>query len=473
MKKSWSKRNLWEAVPVSCKELIGSTLGRVPLGLLLGGSFRKTRAFLKQSERWNLEQVRSYQLERLREVLEFAQAKSPYYQNVFRDAGLNLKDFGKLSDLNALPTMSKADVVAHLSEMMTCQVNSPGIDYVSTGGTSGAPLAFYAPASRSAVEYAYLTTGWERSGYRLGDTMAVIRGRIVEKAVGGILREKDALLRQHFYSNFHLNPKSAAEYLRHIQTLGPCVLHAYASSATVLAGVVFQDRSLRPENVKAVLLESENVFPDQMERIQDAFGVTPFSSYGHSEKLVLATACESNSRYHVWPTYGYFELLDENGKAVTEPGQRGEIVGTGFINTVVPMIRYRTGDFAIFHGDRCSDCGRNHTVLERIEGRWPQGNLLAADGSVISMTTLNMHDDCMAHVAEYQFVQDHAGEAALLIKPGEGWSECERDRVEAMINMRLQGQVRITVRQVDKLHRTRMGKLMRVVNSQQMREHSN
>lgn len=470
LRKSWSKRNLWEAIPASGRQVLGRVLGRLPLNQLLGRRFRETRAFLHHSERWDRKQIESYQLERLREVLEIAEAKSPYYKNIFRMTGFRVTGFKRLSDLNTLPTMSKQEVVTHLEEMMTCPPTSAGIDYVSTGGSSGAPLAFYAPASRSAVEYAYLTRGWERSGYRLGDAMAVLRGRVVGKSMGGIRYEHDPLLRQHFYSNFHLNSETAADYLRHIENLGPCVLHAYASSASALAGVILHDPKLKPQNVKAVLLESENVFPDQVERIRSAFGVLPFSSYGHSEKLVLATACEANNRYHVWPTYGYFELLDENGRAVTEPGQRGEIVGTGFINTVVPMIRYRTGDFATYHGERCTDCGRNHPVLERIEGRWPQGNLVAADGSVISMTTLNMHDDCMAHVAEYQFVQDDSGRADMLVKPDGVWPEGERERIEVMVNRRLQKQVRITVRTVGEVHRTPAGKLLRVLSSKQIED---
>lgn len=465
VKKSLSKRNLWESLPVAWKLAASPLLKRVPIGFALGRRFRQTRNFLQQSERWNRDQIHSYQLERLRGVLEFAEAKSPYYRKLFRSVGFRVADFKVLSDLDALPTTFKGDVVAHLPEMMTCPENSPGIDFVSTGGSSGTPMAFYAPASRSAVEYAYLTMGWERSGYHLGDTMAVMRGRVIKQTNGKLNYEHDPLLRQYYYSNFHLNPETAADYLRHMKTLGPCVLHAYASSASALAGIILQIPELKPMNVKAVLLESESVFPDQVERIRSAFGVMPFSSYGHSEKLVLATACEANDRYHVWPTYGYFELLDKSGQAVTAPGQRGEIVATGFINAVVPMIRYRTGDFATYLGDHCSDCGRNHILLEDIAGRGRQAYLLGVDGSEISMTTFNMHDDCFRLVSEYQFIQDIPGQAEMLVSTIGEWSQAERDRVERMVNQRLQGQVSVTVREVGTLRRTPMGKLLRVASS--------
>lgn len=448
--------------------MAGAVLRRVPLDRILGRRFRENRAFLADAQWWSRERSEQYQLERLRETLQLAESKSTFYRNSFRAAGFRSGDLHSLADIRNLPTITKDDVVGNLEEMMTCPANTSGIDYVSTGGTSGAPLAFYAPASRSAVEYAYLTSGWERAGYCVGDTMAVLRGRVVTQESRGFMHEYDPLLRQHFYSSFHMSEENVARYLRHIGSLGSCVLHAYASSATTLASVAMQSPELCPKNVKAVLLESENVFEDQVLAIREAFGVAPLSSYGHSEKLVLATACEANTRYHVWPTYGYFELLDAAGKPVTTPGQRGEIVGSGFINRVTPMIRYRTGDFAIYHDDHCSDCGRNHTVLERIEGRWPQGDLIGSDGSRISMTALNMHDDCMSRVMEYQFLQDEPGMAELRVRPGEGWSEGERLRVESMVNRRIQGQVAVTVRAVDAMHRTRVGKLLRVVNSKQV-----
>jgi phenylacetate-CoA ligase len=391
---------------------------------------------------------------------------------LFRQAGFEPASLTSPAGIRTLPTMDKETVLANLEQLMTCSPKSAGVEYISTGGTSGAPLAFFAPTNRSAIEYAYLTTSWERTGYRLGDQMAVLRGRVVRPDPNGLRHEHDPLLRHHYYSNFHLNEANGMAYLSHIATLGPCVMHAYPSAACSLAKIALQNPGAAPANIKAVLLESENLFPDQKNLIEEAFGVVPFSCYGHSEKLVLAAGCERSGAYHVWPTYGYFELLDERGEAVTTPGQRGEIVGTGFINTVVPMIRYRTGDFATYGGDHCEECGRNHLILREIEGRWPQGNLMAADGGVISMTALNMHDDCMRSVQDYQFMQDQTGEAIMFVTPSGDWSENERQRVDRMINQRLQGQVRIFVIAVDKVYRTKIGKLPRVINSRQREQYA-
>jgi phenylacetate-CoA ligase len=197
--------------------------------------------------------------------------------------------------------------------------------------------------------------------------------------------------------------------------------------------------------------------------MEKAFGVRIFSSYGHSEKLVLAAQCEHSTDYHVWPTYGYFELLDSNGEPVQKAGEEGEIVGTGFINTVIPFIRYRTGDQATYVGERCPACGREHIVLRDIKGRWPQGGLFAVDGSAVSMTTLNVHDDTFRQVREYQFRQSVPGRATLCVVPTRPLEETEKQRIVTNMNGRLQGQVVLDLEVCTELVKTPRGKQPRVI----------
>jgi phenylacetate-CoA ligase len=252
-------------------------------------------------------------------------------------------------------------------------------------------------------------------------------------------------------------------YLKHMRGIGPCMFHAYPSSAHAFAKFILAGTDKTPQNVKGVLLESENVFADQIADIEKAFGARVFSSYGHSEKLVLAAQCEYTRDYHVWPTYGYFELLDAGGRPVQERGKEGEIVGTGFINTVVPFIRYRTGDYATYAGERCEACGREHTLLVDIRGRWPQGGLVAADGAVVSMTTLNVHDDTFRKVREYQFHQSVPGRATLWVVPLGSLDENEQRRITTNMNKRLQGQVVLDLEIRTELAKTVRGKRPRVI----------
>jgi phenylacetate-CoA ligase len=455
-----SRKNVWEAAPASVKRGVGAILALAPVPLLLGRRYRQYARLVAEAQWWPAERAREYQIEQLRQLVTLAYSNTTFYRRLFGKARFAPADFRSLEDLSQLPTIDKDTVRAHLHEMCAVSPGAPGVDYVSTGGTSGVPLHFYIGARRSAVEYAHLVSGWSRAGFRLGTQLAVFRGRVVRQDRGGLRHEHDRLLRHHYYSNFHMNDGDMRRYLEHVRGIGPCYLHVYPSAGAALARLILRAGLDPPANVLGAIAESEPTWPDQQQLIKRAFGVRLFSSYGHSEKLVLAAECEFSTDYHVWPTYGYFELLDREGRLVTVPGERGEITGTGFINDVVPFIRYRTGDFATLVGEGCRACGREQVLIRDVQGRRPEGCLLAADGSIITMTALTgaIHDDSFERVRQYQFIQHTLGQAELRLIPGTGYTDDDGHRLVATLDRRLEGRVTLSLRLVDEIKPTPLGK---------------
>jgi phenylacetate-CoA ligase len=367
-----------------------------------------------------------------------------------------------LETLRQLPTLDRDTLRSRLDEMCTCPAGSIAVDRVSTGGTSGMPLHFYIDAGRSQVEFAYLVAGWMRAGFTMGTPLAVFRGRVVNPDRSGLRHEHDRALRQHFYSSFHLGEGDMERALRHVSSLGPCFLHVYPSSAATLAGFIRRSGLLPPSNVRGILAESEIVYPDQRQAIEDTFKVRLFSSYGLTEKTAAAVECEHTTDYHVWPTYGYVEILDDRGAPVTTPGTSGEIVATGFMNTVVPFIRYRTGDRATFISDRCASCGRQHQVLSDIRGHRVQESLVAADGSAIAWTALNMHDDTFDRVVRFQFYQERPGAAVLRVVPAPGFGDTDRRRIMENLGRKIAGRFDLSLEIVDAVALTPRGKAIYV-----------
>jgi phenylacetate-CoA ligase len=214
--------------------------------------------------------------------------------------------------------------------------------------------------------------------------------------------------------------------------------------------------------VRGIIAESEIVYPEQRRLIEDTFGCRLFSCYGHTEKLVAAAACERSANYHVWPTYGFFELLDDRGQLVATRGQRGEIVGTGFINDVVPFIRYRTGDRATYEGEGCLECGRAHTIIREIRGHNIQEVLVTRDGTRITWTALNVHDDTFDHVLQFQFYQDEPGRAVLRVVPAAGFSGKDRRRIERTLGLKFDGRLDFMIEVVDSVSLSSRGKAIYV-----------
>lgn len=458
--KALSRKNLWEHTPACVRSTLGRVLGLVPPAWVLGGRFRSQRRFVKLAQRWPAAQVQQYQLQQVGLILQLAYEETTFYRECFDRAGFRPGDLRSLDDLRELPTIDKTTVNERPDDLRAR--NRVRSDYTSTGGTSGNPLRFHINADRSSTEYAHLVTSWERAGYRVGMPMAVLRGRVVRPDRRGLYHEHDPVLRHHYYSNFHMTDANMARYLEHLSGLGPCCLHVYPSSIAAFCRFLLRQKLPAPENVCCIIAESEIVYPEQRKMVEEVFRCRYFSCYGHTEKLVLASECEHTDDYHVWPTYGYFELLDEAGHPVCTPGQRGEIVGTGFINTVMPFIRYRTGDWATYVGARCDACGRAHPLIRDIRGHRTQEVLVGADGAEISWTALNMHDDTFVRVRQFQFMQEVPGRAVLRVVTGAGYGPADARRIQRSLGQKLDGQLTFTIETVEAITTTAGGKAIYV-----------
>ncbi|MCX5685047.1 MAG: methyltransferase domain-containing protein [Planctomycetota bacterium] len=461
-KKALSRKNLWEAAPAWLRGCLGPALNQLHPWWLLGRKFRRASRLVRHAEHWTATQLEKHQLAELRRVCILACQQTEYYRHLFHEVCFDPAAIAHSSDLRRLPAMDKDTVRKHLLEMCTLSPRSLYVDHVSTGGGSGEPLHFYLDADRSSTEYAHLVVSWGRIGYRLGMPLAVLRGRVVGKDRGGLRHEYDPLLRHHYYSSFHMSDAMIGRYVEHIAGIGPCFMHVYPSTVAALSRFLRRSGTNAPANIRGIIAESEIVYPEQRKMVEEVFGCRYFSCYGHSEKLVMAAECEHSTDYHVWPTYGYFELLDDRGNPVTTPGQCGEIVGTGFISKVMPFIRYRTGDYATYVGDRCEACGRQHTIIRDIHGHRTQEVLIAADGSQISWTALNMHDDTFLNVRQFQFYQDTPGRAALRVVPADKFGDEDQRKIQHNLGRKLDGQVIFTVELVDAISLTPRGKAVYV-----------
>jgi phenylacetate-CoA ligase len=73
-------------------------------------------------------------------------------------------------------------------------------------------------------------------------------------------------------------------------------------------------------------------------------------------------------RMHAHPLFGMTEILRPNGEPC-RPGETGDVVLTGFLNSAMPLIRYQVGDRAAFSDETSCPCGRRMPIVAAIEGR--------------------------------------------------------------------------------------------------------
>jgi phenylacetate-CoA ligase len=333
-------------------------------------------------------------------------------------------------------------------------------DQGTTGGTSGKPLRLIAPKNRYVIEMATMHSLWGRAGYDFSPR-AVIRNHKLGK---NKKFEVNPITREVIFDGFRLEADYFEQIYDAIRRLELRFIHCYPSTAFEFSTFLLE-RGCDTSFIKAFLSGSENIFDYQVDLIQNRLGLRFYNWYGHSEKLILAGYCEHTNLYHVEPTYGYFELIDEAGRPIREPGGIGEMVGTGFHNPVMPLIRYRTGDFAEFAGDYCPACRRRVTLLKNIKGRWSGDKLFNADGTYLTTTALNLHSDLYSIINGMQYVQEKKGEIKILIIKSPQYEERHEQELYSHFREKFKTSTVILIEYVDKLRKLPNGKFVHIIST--------
>jgi phenylacetate-CoA ligase len=357
-------------------------------------------------------------------------------------------------------TIDKDVILDNFDNFINKKVNINSYNQVTTGGTSGKPLRMLLPTGRYVVELATMHSLWSNIGFEF-QPRAVIRNHHLPE---GKVYQINPVTKEYIFDGFRLND----EYFRQIYEV--CrkkklqFFHCYPSTAYEFCCYLDKNK-LDVTFIRAFFSGSENIFDYQVDLIEKKLGIQFYNWYGHSEKLLLGGYCAENRLYHIEPTYGYFELLDERGQVIRETGRRGEIVGTSFHNPGMPFIRYRTGDYAELYGFECPDCGRKLPLIKNIHGRWSGERIYNTDGSFITITALNLHSDLYKHINGFQYVQEKKGHLRVLVVKGEGFQATQGEKLLRHFQGKLNQDTSIKIEYVDRLIRKPNGKFVQLLSS--------
>jgi phenylacetate-CoA ligase len=280
----------------------------------------------------------------------------------------------------------------------------------TTGGTSGKPLRLIIPKNRYIIELAYVHSFWQRVGWNY-NPRGVIRNH---KLASDQLYKINPVTKEIIFDAFRLDHKYVKIIHGILKRNNINYIQSYPSSAYLFCKLC-RDLNLELSFVKAFLTSSEPVLDFQRELITNQLGMKLFSFYGHSEKLVIGGYCEKSINIHFESGYGFTELINENGNPINVAGEVGEIVGSTYYNRGMPLIRYKTGDFAEYVSSECPYCGRKGLIVKNIHGHWDKNLIYKNDETYISTTALNLHSDLYLYIDGLQYIQDRKGLLTILL----------------------------------------------------------
>jgi phenylacetate-CoA ligase len=275
-------------------------------------------------------------------------------------------------DWSALPTMSRADLSQQLDAFAVPAWPLDELICFSTSGTTGHPLRVPSHPRVTAEYYAY----HRRALALFGITPRAGRGEVgivlaghqercftyvsVNPLAGGCGLAKINLMPHEWR---HADDRAA-----YLDVLAPELISGDPVSLAELMRLPLQHRP------RALLSTSMALSTGLRTQLEDRFGAPVLDLYSMNEVGPIAVHVPARGGFMPLQPRLFIEVLDDAGHALA-PGEFGEIAVTGGFNPCLPLIRYRTGDFARLqfdaHGPLLVDLqGRAPVRFRRADGGW-------------------------------------------------------------------------------------------------------
>lgn len=391
--------------------------------------YLKYLKYLEESQFRPLEEVRSDQLRRLRQLVFHAFQNTDYYSARMRQHGLNPSDLQTWDDLSRLPLLTKDEVRANKEAMVARNFPRPGLVPKSTSGSTGLPIElFWSEDSRQWKRACAIRhdrwTGWD-----IGDRMAALWGNPEHKKNWRAYARNLLLERCDYLDTLDMTEEDMLHFFKRLKRTRPALIFGHAHSLYLFASFL---RAKRLSGVKPRAVISTAMVLHGFERalIEHVFACKVTDRYGCEEVSLIASECEEHRGLHINMDTLIVEFLKDD-KPVP-PGEPGGIVVTDLTNYAMPFIRYKLGDVAVPAGRACR-CGRTYPLVESIEGRssdfivTPEGRFVSG----ISLTEnfiLKLRD-----TKQTQIVQDKPNHITLKVVRDAGFGEASRSHMEELV----------------------------------------
>lgn len=281
--------------------------------------------------------------------------------------------------------------------------------YTSTGGTGRNPSKLYLSNESYKKDIYHVIWSWSKLGYQKGSRKLTLRGI----NLGNKLYKYNPIYNELQINIFLMNENNVDFILKEIEKFNPNFGHGYPSAFVRFSQLV-ENKKLN-FRLRGISLASEGFNEVQRNIIETIFKCPARGFFGHSERACFAAEkINEKGVYEVLLTYGLIEIIKPNGEKATL-NEEGEIVCTGFINKAMPLIRYKTGDYATVNEIKEGIV----TEIKNIKGRWGKDFIYDKEGNIISTTAINIHSDVQYDFKYIQLWQKEKGKLIIKLVPWE------------------------------------------------------
>ena len=343
---------------------------------------------------------------------------------------------------NIVPTIDKNIIIDNYDEFNSDDIS----DYypATTGGSSGTRLQVNNSRETFYRENAFIYHFMYQYGYDYRKSKVLLLAGEESES----LCSSSPLYGMIRISGRHLNQYNFSRALRYVNRYKPDYIIAIPSAAYQFCKYLKQSELSLESKIKHTFFRSENLNPKQRAFIEEVLKCKSSEYYGSTERIALGEELANSEGiplYRFNRLYGYTEIDSADGCS---------LVGTGFINPKMPLIRYRTDD----------------TITERLNGYYMiEGHrnsvLVGKNGESISPEFFCHLEETFDILEKYQLNQYEQGKALANVVPRRELSIEEECKIKKLFEKMAADKIQFDIRVVDDVELTPRGKFKLLYHS--------
>ncbi len=410
--------------------------------LINNREFRIYSKLLEHREKLDHDAIKSYQFNALKDTLIYSFVNVPYYTELFKKVSFDPYKFTEIRQIEKIPLLTRELVTKNFDKLISTRKVNNGYYMGSTGGSTGFPLKFLLDYDSIYKENAFIYYYRKRLGYSLSDKVATFRTR----GAGNVLWSMNPMYKEIIFSNSKLSRVTILKYADKINRLKPQYFNGYISAIWFFSKLLEEYNINLDFRLRGIFLISENPDFEQRKFIENYFKAKSSTFYGHSERVVMAEEILPDL-YSFDPYYGFTEQIKiENDEY--------SIVGTGFLNRKMPLIRYKTDDI----------CIPDNQYFRIIGKRSSTDGLYGINNEFLAGVGLHLNLEIFQKILTYQFIQKEIGKADMYVIVNKDFLNEDLKMIKKEIDYQTKGVIDINISVVDSLVLSQRGKYQRIIS---------
>lgn len=411
----------------------------------------KNYLFYLSSEKWGKERYEAYQDDQLKKIVQHAAAHVPYYRELFKKIKFTPDQFRGRQDLDQIPILDKETVRTRQKEFIADNAQQFGITWDSTSGSTGTPLHLIIDNSTKAHKLAAVLRSYQWAGYFPGKRTFSLQSYTFKNSQE---ISKRYLMENYWRFNAKLlSEDRALEILEMINKIKPQIFIGYPFSILLISQIA-ERNNIKIHPFESIVTAGETLSEQRRILIEKAYSCKVYDFFSHHEDVSVITECRHQKK-HIFESFAFNEVTDEQGNA-SKSGS-GLLIGTGFYNYAMPLIRYNIGDNVVLDTEsQDCPCGCKFRVLKEVIGR-QNDYLELPDGRFLGNVLEHAVDNAKG-IKLSQCIQDEINHIYINMIIDETFSEESTKALEIGLRKRIGNEIKIDFRVVDRLEKTKSGK---------------